>query len=64
MLTNLFSGTLKSHVAGTLDVSTLESFFLLLLLLLPRGASIPMIQNPLVQPKISEGLVQLWSNKL
>ena len=59
ILTDLFSGTLKSHVAGTLDVSTLESLFCF-----PRSASILMIQNSLVQPKISEGMVQLWSNKL
>jgi hypothetical protein len=43
MLTNLFLGTLKSHVAGTLDISTLESLFCF-----PRSASILMIQNSLV----------------
>jgi len=59
ILTNLFSGTLKSHVAGTLDISTLESLFCF-----PRSASVLMIQNSLFQPKISEGMLHLWSNKL
>jgi len=46
-------------VAGTLDVSTLEYLFCF-----PISASVLMIQKSLVQPKISEGMVQLWNNKL